>query len=239
VLHANYLNHNEKGNENIMINLYRKAMQAVHRESPNWYAAYKDICEKVRAVNDWNNPEEASDALLKRVIYDTDNGVSSAGQAFNAWPLPRPNVGRYRNLLNQLKDVQNSRYPSDEVARCRKDFFKITRGRGSAIFNRIVSAFQPGVVSPVMFEAAFDSAWRKLVQGGYIDDSGFRVQIGDDGWYTKNTWLMERLREVLPDGQCDGGAIDIDNYSRGTFVWGVHKYINMDDWIIIRDRVLK
>ena len=50
---------------------------------------------------------------------------------------------------------------------------------------------------------------------------------------------MERLREVLPDGQCDGGAIDIDNYSRGTFVWGVHKYINMDDWIIIRDRVLK
>lgn len=218
-----------------MIDLFRKAMQSVCERSPNWYAAYKDICEKVESVNDWNDPEDASDALLHRVIYDADNGVASVGMAFNAWPRPRPNVGKYRNLLNQLKDVQNFRYPSDEVARCRKDFFKITRGHGSAIFNRIVSAFQPGVVSPVMFEAAFDSAWRKLVQGGYIDDSGFRIRIGDDGWYTKNIWLMERLREVLPDGQCDGGVIDIDNYSRGTFVWGVHSYINMDDWIILRN----
>lgn len=219
-----------------MIDLFRKAMQSVCERSPNWYAAYKDICEKVESVNDWNDPEDASDALLHRVIYDADNGVASVGQALCAWPVPRrPSVNSYREMLNRIKDVRSAKYLSDAVAKCREEFLTITNGSGSSIFNRIVSAFLPGMVSPVMSETDFNLAWDKLVQGGYINDTGFRVRVGEDPWCSKNLWLMDYLRNVLPDGECEGAGVAIDDYSRGTFVWGVCKYIDMDDWIILRN----
>lgn len=218
-----------------MIDLFRKAMQSVCEESPNWYAAYKDICEKVGSVSDWTDPGVASDELLERVIYNTDNGVSSVGQALCAWPEPRPGVNSYREMLNRIKDVRSAKYLSDAVAKYRKEFLTITNGKGSSIFNRIVSAFLPGMVSPVMSEKDFNLAWKKLVQGGYINDTGFRVKVGEDPWCSKNLWLMDCLRNVLPDGECEGAGVVIDDYSRGTFVWGVCKYINMDDWIILRN----
>ena len=214
-----------------MINLYRRAMQGL---DPTWHDRYIDICAKVKAVRDWCNINDASDALLEQLIYDVDNGIASAGQAFSTWPTPRPNVGDYRDMLAQLKEGLNARYPADEVANCRNVFKRITHNRGTdSIFNRIVSAFQPGLVSPVMFEHDFDDVVIKLIQGGYIRE--IHIRPGDDPWYSENIQLMSQLRELLPDGQHEGLEPPIDDYSRGMFVWGVHVNINMDDWIVLRN----
>ena len=214
-----------------MHNLYKRAIQGL---DPTWHDRYVDICEKVKAVSDWCNPNDASDALIDRLIYNGDNGIASAGQAFSTWPTPRPDVGKFRNMLAQLKDGLSARYPADEVSDCRKVFKSITHNRGTdSIFNRIVSAFQPGLVSPVMFEQDFDDAVSKLLKGGYIQE--IRPRPGDDPWYSKNIQLMTQLCEQLPDGSCEDAELAIDNYSRGMFVWGVHVNINMGDWIVLRN----
>ncbi len=193
------------------------------------------MCDKVRAVQNWRDSSDASDDLIRKLIYEGSNGVANAGQAFSAWPAPRPAVEKYRDLLAMLKDGLSTKFPSDEVAKCRELFRKVTKGKGApSIFNRIVSAFQPGQVSTVMFENDFDDACDKLARGGYINLEDFRVVPGDDPWYSKNAWLMGRLREFLPDGPCEGAVMDIDDYSRGMFVWGVHENIDMDEWMIIR-----
>ena len=112
----------------------------------------------------------------------------------------------------------------------------MTKGKGApSIFNRIVAAFLPGTVSPVMFENDFDDACEKLVNGGYI--KSVQPRVGDDPWHSKNVQLMDQLRVLLPDGPCEGASMNIDDYSRGMFVWGVHEHINMDDWMIIRNRL--
>ena len=216
--------------EDTKIPLFR---EAVKKLDPTWHDRYVDICEKVKAVDDWRDPNDASDALIERLVYDIDNGVASAGQAFSAWPTPRPDAGKYRDLLAQLKNGLNSRFPSDEVAKCRDMYKRLTKGKGaSSIFNRIVSAFLPGKVSPVMFESDFDDACDKLVQGGYI--KAVQERIGDDPWHSKNVQLMDQLRELLPDGHVKGAAMDIDDYSRGMFVWGVHANVDMFDWMLLR-----
>lgn len=214
-----------------MIDLFKAATRNLE---PTWHNRYREICEMVRGVNDWCDPADANDNLINRLIYDTDNGVSSVGMAFTGWPNPRPGVNSYRELLAQLKHGLSARYPADEVARCREMFRQLTNGRGApSIFNRILSAFCPGKVSPVMFENDFNDACAKLVQGGYITE--VRMRIGEDSWYSKNVQLMEQLRRLLPDGHCEGADMDIDDYSRGMFVWGVHYNINMNDWIILRE----
>ncbi len=213
-----------------MKNLYKRAILKLEE---SWPQRYKDICDKVKAVSDWTSPNEVSEELINRLIYDTDNGVSSVGQAFSTWPIPRPAVGKYREMLQHLKVGLGAKFPSDEVAKCRQEFKKITKGKGSdSIFNRIVSAFLPGVVSPVMFEADFEDAWRKLVKGGYVQP--VREKPGDDPWHSKNVQLMKQLRDLLPDGPCEGARWPIDDYTRGVFVWGVHADINMDDWMVVR-----
>ena len=213
-----------------MKNLFRCAVKDL---VPTWHDRYKDICDKVRTVENWRDPNDASDDLIDRLIYNTSNGVSSVGQAFTAWPTPRPTVETYRDLLVMLKEGLSSRFPSDEVAKCREVFRKVTKGKGApSIFNRIVAAFLPGKVSPVMFENDFDDACEKLVQGGYIKP--VHARVGDDPWHSKNVQLMDQLRALLPDGPCEGAVMNIDDYSRGMFVWGVHANINMGDWIIIR-----
>jgi hypothetical protein len=213
-----------------MTNLYKRAILKLEAD---WPHRYKEICESVGAVCDWTDSDDAPDDLVSRVIYDTDNGVSSVGMAFLAWPTPRPAVGKYREMLNHLKEGLGAKFPSDEVAKCRQEFKKITKGKGSdSIFNRIVSAFLPGVVSPVMFEADFDDAWKKLVKGGYIHP--VREKPGDDPWHSKNVQVMRQLRDLLPNGVCEGARWPIDDYTRGVFVWGVHADINMDDWMVVR-----
>lgn len=218
-----------------MINLYKRAIEGLEA---TWPERYRDICSQVMAVHDWANPAEATDELVSRIVYDTDNGISSVGQAFVTWPKPRPSVCCYRNLLQRLKDGLHAKYPSDKVAECRSEFKKITRKRGAdSIFNRIVSAFLPGQVSPVMFESDFDDACAKLVQGGYINP--VRARIGDDPWHSKNVQLMTQLRESLPEGAVDGARWPITDYTRGIFVWGVHHDVNMDDWMILRNHCKK
>ena len=216
-----------------MEKLFRRAVRDLE---PTWHDRYKDICDRVGAVHDWRDPNDTSDDLIDRLIYNTSNGVSSVGQAFTAWPTPRPKVEKYRDLLAILKDGLSAKFPSDEVAKCRELFRKVTKGKGApSIFNRIVAAFLPGTVSPVMFENDFDDACEKLVNGGYI--KSVQPRVGDDPWHSKNVQLMDQLRVLLPDGPCEGASMNIDDYSRGMFVWGVHEHINMDDWMIIRNRL--
>lgn len=213
-----------------MKNLFRCAVRDLE---PTWHDRYKDICDKVCAVQNWCDPNDASDGLIDQLIYNTNNGVSSVGQALSAWPTPRPTVDKYRDLLAMLKEELSSRFPSDEVAKCREVYRKVTKGKGApSIFNRIVAAFLPGKVSPVMFENDFDDACEKLEQGGYI--TPVHARVCDDPWHSKNVQLMDQLRALLPDGPCEGAVMNIDDYSRGMFVWGVHDNINMGDWIIIR-----
>ena len=216
-----------------MIKLFK---QAVKKLDPTWYDRYVDICEKVKAVNDWRDPNDARDDLIERLVYNTNNGVAKAGLAFSTWPAPRPHVGEYRDLLARLKDGLNASNPSDEVAKCRDVYRELTNGNGApSIFNRIVSAFLPGKVSPVMFESDFDDACNKLVQGGYI--TAVHEKVCEDPWHSKNVQLMDQLRELLPDGQVEGAVMDVDDYSRGMFVWGIHVDINIDDWIVLRDHL--
>ena len=213
-----------------MLDLFRAATRNL---DPTWHDRYVDICARVKVVNDWRDSGDADDDLIDRLIYDSNNGVSSVGQAFAAWPKPRPEVGKYREMLALLKKGLGSKFPADEVAKCRAMYRRLTKGKGApSIFNRIVSAFLPGKVSPVMFESDFNDACAKLVKGGYV--TPVHERIGDDPWYSKNVQLMEQLRTLLPDGHCDGAKMNIDDYSRGMFVWGVHANINMDDWMILQ-----
>ena len=213
-----------------MQNLYERVTRDF---DPTWTERYRELCESVLAVQDWTSPEGAPDELINRLIYELRNGVASAGQALTGWPTTqRPNVGEYREMLQHLKEGLNDRYPSDRVAICRQEFRVITNNRGApSIFNRIVAAFLPGKVSPVMFEADFDDACEKLVSGGYIN--AVRPRVGEDSWHSKNVQLMNQLRDLLPDGEPCGSQFPINDYTRGMFVWGVHN-LNMDDWMLIR-----
>ena len=215
----------------MMIDLFNVAVRNL---AGTWHDGYRDICSKVRDVKNWNDPDDASDELIKHLIYDSNNGVSYVGMAFLNWPLPRPSVGKYRKMLARLKDGFGKRYPGDEVLRCWEEFRRITDGKGSpSIFNRMVAAFQPGIVSPVMSENDFDNACYKLVKGGYVNP--VRPMIGEYPWYSKNVQLMKQVRELLPDGHSETTVMPIDDYSRGMFVWGIHEQVNMDEWIILRN----
>ena len=217
----------------IMKNLYKRA---IARLEECWPQSYKEICEKVKAVADWTNPAEAPDDLINRLIYEAKNGVASVGQAFSTWPAPRPAAGKYREMLKHLKEGLDAKFPSDEVAKCRQEFKKVTKGKGpDSIFNRIVAAFLPGVVSPVIFEVDFEDAVKKLVQGRYVQP--VRIRPGDDPWHSKNVQLMAQLRALLPDEPCEGARWPIDDFTRGMFVWGVHEDINMDDWMVLQRNV--
>ncbi len=199
-----------------------------------WHERYKDICAKVSAVEDWRNTDEASDELLYRLIYDTNNGVAVVGQAFLTWPVrERPHVGVYRDMLARLKDGLNAQYPSNEIAKCRKVWKEVAGRPAPSIFNRIVAAFLPGKVSPVIFEHDFYDAYNKLLRGRYI--KSINVIAGEDPWHSTNVQLMDQLRKLLPNEKYEGAVMDIDDYSRGMFVWGIHDYVDMDVWRILRD----
>ncbi len=234
-----FLNENKNKGDREMIKLYKYAIREYLKQEPTgaeWPECYKNICERVRAVTDWTDPTNASDELINEMIYESNNGVSHAGQAYCRWDADvRPPVSEYREMLQQLKDGLQTRFPADRVRECREIFMRITGNKGVAsIFNRIVSAFQPGVISPVMFENYFDDACAKLVAGGYIQP--VRERIGDDPWYAKNVQLMKQLKTLLPDGSCEGAIWAIDDYTRGMFVWAVHT-IDMGNWMILRNHV--
>ncbi len=119
----------------------------------------------------------------------------------------------------------------DKVRDSRLEFMKVAGANIDSLFNRIVSAFQPGVVSPVMFEADFDDACNKFVQGGYI--TSMRELVGGDPWHSKNVQLMNQLKTLLPNGSVEGARWPIDDYTRGIFVWAVHM-MDMNNWMILR-----
>lgn len=72
-------------------------IRAVRDLEPTWHDRYKDICDKVSAVHDWRDSNDASDDLVKRVIYDTSNGrifcwssvYDMAGTATRSRSIPR------------------------------------------------------------------------------------------------------------------------------------------------------
>ncbi len=219
-----------------MITLYKYALKNLgHKNNmETWPERYKDICKRVRAVKNWTNSADASDELIDEMIHVDHNGVSYAGRAIMHLPNPRPSYSVYRRMLQQLKEGLQAKLPSDEVLRCRAEFIRITGRRTNSIFNRIVSAFLPGEVSPVMSEDDFNDACNKLVQAGFIEPVFLRA--GDDPWHAKNVQLMKQLKTLLPDGPVEGARWAIDDYTRGIFVWAVHM-MDMDNWLIVRKQL--
>ncbi len=55
-----------------MINLYKHAVEQYAAQEPRgdtWPENYRDICERVRAVTDWTDPNCASDELINSDDY--------------------------------------------------------------------------------------------------------------------------------------------------------------------------
>lgn len=212
-----------------MINIFKVAMREV---DPGWYSDYKETSETIAAVNNWEYPNQAPDDLLYKVIFERRNGIADVGQAYTAWPeSKRPPAEKFRDALQRLKEGLNGRLPADNVAMSRKEFTKIA-GKGiPSIFNRIVAGFAPDQVSPVAFDNDLENAYNRLIRGRYIGD--WHQCPGDDPWYSRNAWMISKIKEQLPDGPCPDMNIEIDDYSRGIFVWGVH-LMNWENWEIIR-----
>lgn len=209
----------------------RLFVAALEKTAPQWLPEYKATCERIAAVNDWNDPVEVPDDFLDFLIYENSNGISNAGMAFCTFPKPRPAAGKYRNVLQRLKEGLEGKFPSDNVAACRDDFYKVAKKPVPSLFNRIVAGFAPDRVSPVIFDNYFEEAYHKLAANGFI---GFgRVRPGDDKWYTENEWVMNAIKSKLPDGPVEGTDVVADCYSRGVFLWGVH-LMDMERWMIIQ-----
>lgn len=218
-----------------MINLYKYAMKKV---TPKWHEDYKTVCGEIAQVRDWTDPGQASADFLNRIVYMDANGVASLGQALTTFPVDeRPSAEAFRAAIQKLKEGLSGKCPSDNVSNSRQEFYEIAGGHHiDSIFNRIVAGLVPDRVSPVIFDQYFDKAYNNLTNANNGYFSPGRVCPGDDKWYSLNVWMMNKIKEQLPDGPCEGaceGADVIDDFSRGIFVWGVHE-MDWSEWQVLR-----
>ena len=220
--------------EEIMRNLYRFALQRlvdIDASALTWHGRYSNVTARFSAVDDWTNPESATEEILNALIYEPDNSIAALQRPINGWAKnSRPNLNEYRNLLARIQNAFHATNPNDEFRKCREEFNRIVgRNDKASVFNRMVAALHPGKISPVAVMGDFDEAVEKLEYSGCINIEDVRVRLGDDEWCSKNIYLMQRLSELLPDGPYpfpntnDRLQLAIDGYSRGIFVWAVYK----------------
>ena len=200
-------------------------------EEAKWYPEYKEFTARVAGVKDWNNPADATTDLLKEMVYAGVNGVSKIVDALSFFPInKRPDVEVFRPIIAEIAAARNARLPEDVIKICREKFYKLAGRNTHSIFNRVVAAFMPDIVSPVVTPADFNDAYEKLCEDKFIPRT--RVAPGGDDWFVLNAWVMKKLRELVPDGEFNDVGHGADNYRRGIAVWGVHM-LDMEVWKIL------
>ncbi|MEZ8649757.1 McrB family protein [Vibrio splendidus] len=172
-----------------------------------WHKHYAEIVEQMKSSS-------IDDVLLRRLWFTRENGVSRLMQGNLSDKQFSTNIEVLRELTSSI--ITNSDHQSylrsvekiDEMVQAGLLSFRCI-----ALLNRAWAAAYPDFLTTTIQSNKFDYVYQRLNQK-------YQFELPESGdWYQKNTWLTEKLKDVLPD-----------NYSillRNMQVW--HLYEEFED----------
>ncbi|MEZ8382590.1 McrB family protein [Vibrio splendidus] len=172
-----------------------------------WHKHYAEIVEQMKSSS-------IDDVLLRRLWFTRENGVSRLMQGNLSDKQFSTNIEVLRELTSSI--ITNSDHQSylrsvekiDEMVQAGLLSFRCI-----ALLNRAWAAAYPDFLTTTIQSNKFDYVYQRLNQK-------YQFELPESGdWYQKNTWLTEKLKDVLPD-----------NYSillRNMQVW--HLYEKFED----------
>lgn len=172
-----------------------------------WHKHYAEIVEQMKSSS-------IDDALLRRLWFTRENGVSRLMQGNLSDKQFSTNIEVLRELTSSI--ITNSDHQSylrsvekiDEMVQSGLLSFRCI-----ALLNRAWAAAYPDFLTTTIQSNKFDYVYQRLNQK-------YQFELPESGdWYQKNTWLTEKLKDVLPD--------DYSILLRNMQVW--HLYEEFED----------
>ncbi|NUW71952.1 AAA family ATPase [Vibrio mediterranei] len=170
-----------------------------------WYKSYLETCE---LANQIKNGKEITQEDIKKLWYDSSNGIAGVGQGF----MYKKELDSNREYLETLTSVILAK-PTEETYRYILDGWK-TEGR----FTRVLW----GVIHRV-FAAAAPEQYTSIVAPDYIKEvfsclkQQYQIDAGrQTTWLDDNTRLLECTNQFLPEG--------IDAQARNILLWSLYEW---------------
>lgn len=212
-----------------MISMIHELYKSVYPKfDQNWLEGYKTIVEKTGKISEQTDfSSNENQVLLKQLLKEHSNGIASAGQSYltdGAFEKLINNSTGFLDALVEFKqklgDLDADTF-SDLKEKFEKAFDGVQVGQGknhpipSLRLYRVVAACTTKV-TPVVNEPDFNRAYQWLI------DHVLEEQTEGGDWFTKNLWLVEKLRSLFKIGNeyIDlGNKVPVDDYRLNVFVW--------------------
>lgn len=153
----------------------------------------------------------STDDFIKKMFANTANGVSSIGQSIFS-NASFENVKNDRDFLNALKNIviDPSKTNHDTFA----SVWVAKVGKNNPVQTNRATAACTLKVSSTIDNGKFQTVFEWLQNHRYIP-----VYEGENNWYDKNIFLIEKVHEVLKEEE------GFDPYWASIFIWMVYQNV--------------
>ncbi len=213
-------------------NLYRDLVDNRKHIVQGWHDSYKEFCDEVgevrRRIQNGQRLNKNDEAFLKKLLYDTSNGIADKGQSTFSWDNFQAFIGN-DGFLSVLSDFIV--FPTKESFEKFENAWKAQRrGNNPVLVNRVAAASMRKVSTTVhddKFNQVFGWLIREDIISSYPSDR-------DQGWFAKNQFLLCKLKEEFQDELRNG---ETDDFYLSMFVWDL--YENLSNPFKLNKQVVK
>ena len=201
-------------------NLYKYIVER-DNSLKGWRDSYKEFCDEVeevrRRIQNGQRLNENDEAFLKKLLYDTSNGIANRGQSVLSKDNFQVFIGN-NGFLSILSDFILS--PTKEsFKKFQNTWEKQGRGNNPVLVNRVAAACTREVSTTVdidRFNEVFNWLIREDIISSYPSDQ-------DQGWFAKNQFLLSKFQKEFQD-ELESG--ETDEFYLSMFVWGLYKNLS-------------
>ncbi len=201
-------------------NLYKDLVDNRKHIVRGWHDSYKEFCDEVgemrRRIQNGQELNENDQEFLDRLLRKPNNDIANNGQSI----LSKDNFQafiRNEDFLSTLSEFIVS--PTQESFKKFQDAWeKQGKGRNPVLVNRVAAACTREVSTTVDIDR-FNEVFNWLIREEIIPD----YQDQDQGWFTKNQFLLCKLKEEFQDELRDE---ETDDFYLSMFVWDLYENLS-------------
>ncbi|WP_343658908.1 AAA family ATPase [Chryseobacterium sp.] len=223
---------------NRLKNIYTYLVQNRKHQLQGWHDEYESFTLNIQKIKEQlidgrilkdieiyqDTYFENYDDLIKKLIYDRENAVSTRGRSV----LSGENLNKFRNDNNFDGAISNIiKNPSLETYKEFEKFWSDQKvGNNPVLVNRALAACSidlTSIVNEYKFNEAFYWLQREKIISEYKDS--------EQDWYSKNIFVMAELKKQLDDIE------GIDNIWISIFYWEL--YLNLSNPFSLKKQIIK
>lgn len=219
---------------NRLRNLYKYLIENRRYEIKGWHDSYKEFCEQVQEIRKKIKDEQyklsssQDEAFLGRLLYEKSNGIASRGQSILSWENFKKVTGS-SPFLDALEGLI-ANPDSSTLTNFGIEWYNQVGSRNPVLINRVAAACTTEVSSTVD-SGKFNQLFYWLTKEKIIEQYN-----GNDDWFSKNKFLMDKLNNELDAVISDPNTED-DVYYLSQFVWIL--YENMLSPFSLKKQIIK